>query len=48
MKKAMLVFCFTHDYDLLSDYVKHEAMSRASNPYGNGHTSELITNVIAQ
>lgn len=48
MKKEMLVFCFTPDHDLLFDYAEHEAMSRASNPYGNGHTGVLIANLVMQ
>ena len=33
---------------LLSDQAEYEAMSRASNPYGDGHASERIADVLAQ
>lgn len=33
---------------LLSDQAEYEAMSHASNPYGDGHASERIADVLAQ
>lgn len=33
---------------LLSDSEKYEAMSRASNPYGDGHASERIADILAK
>lgn len=33
---------------LLSDKVEYEAMSKASNPYGDGHACERIANVLIQ
>lgn len=33
---------------LLSDQAEYEAMSHASNPYGDGHARERITDVLAQ
>lgn len=32
--------------ELLDDPVAYEAMSRASNPYGDGHASERIADVL--
>lgn len=33
--------------ELLDDPAAYEAMSRASNPYGDGHASERIADVLA-
>ena len=34
--------------ELLNDQASYDAMAHASNPYGDGHTSERIANIIEQ
>ena len=34
--------------ELLTDHIAYERMSKASNPYGDGHASERIANILTE